>query len=94
MRLIRRLRPDVTIWFHQPQDLVRATGPSVGVARRFARLVGACGIRPLPRPPGSATDWQHEALPGTRSFVVELTPGELGILEAGRWTHAVLELAR
>ncbi|MGH3081877.1 MAG: penicillin-insensitive murein endopeptidase, partial [Gaiellaceae bacterium] len=26
MRLIRRLRPDVTIWFHQPQSLVRAWG--------------------------------------------------------------------
>ena len=93
MRLIRRLRPDVTIWFHQPQDLVRATGPSVAVARRFARLV-RMRFRELARPPGSATDWQHEALPGTRSFVVELAPGELGILEAGRWTHAVLELAR
>ena len=93
MRLIRRLRPDVTIWFHQPQDLVRATGPSVAVARRFARLV-RMRFRALPRPPGSATDWQHEALPGTRAFVVELAPGELGILEAGRWTHAVLELAR
>ena len=92
MRLIRRLRPDVTIWFHQPQDLVRATGPSVGVAREFARLV-RMRFRALPRPPGSATDWQHEALPGTRAFVVELPPGELGILEAGRWTHAVLELA-
>jgi Zinc carboxypeptidase/Penicillin-insensitive murein endopeptidase len=92
MRLIRRLRPDVTIWFHQPQDLVRATGPSVAVARRFARLV-RMRFRELPRPPGSATDWQQESLPGTRAFVVELPPGQLGILEAGRWTHAVLELA-
>ena len=36
--LIRRLRPDVTIWFHQPQGLVRAWGRSQAVARRYARL--------------------------------------------------------
>ncbi len=40
IRLIQRLRPDVTIWFHQPQGLVRASGPSVTIARRYARLAG------------------------------------------------------
>src|SRR5690349_19360950 len=30
--LISRLRPDVTIWFHQHQDLVRAWGRSQAVA--------------------------------------------------------------
>jgi protein MpaA len=92
MRLIRRLRPLVTIWFHQPQNLVRATGRSVAVARRYARLAGL-RFRPLPRPPGSATAWQHLALPGTRAFVVELPPGELGIRDAGRYARAVLRLA-
>lgn len=92
MRLIRRLRPDVTIWFHQPQGLVRATGASTAVARRYARLAHM-RFRPLPRPPGSATAWQHRALPGTRAFVVELPPGPLGIRSAGRYARAVLELA-
>ena len=91
MRLIRRLRPRVTIWFHQPQSLVRATGASVGVARRYARLAGM-RFRALPRPPGSATAWQHRALPGTKAFVVELPPGELGVREAGRYAEAVLRL--
>src|SRR4051794_14349418 len=36
--LVRRLHPDVTIWFHQHQDLVRAWGSSQGAARRYARL--------------------------------------------------------
>src|SRR3954471_16483855 len=27
--VIRRFRPDVTLWFHQPQTVVRAWGPSV-----------------------------------------------------------------
>jgi len=50
-------------------------------------------FRILPRPPGSATDWQHAALPGTRAFVVELPRGELGIREAGRYSRAILRLA-
>jgi Penicillin-insensitive murein endopeptidase/Zinc carboxypeptidase len=91
MELIRRLRPDVTIWFHQPQALVRASGPSVRIARRFARLAGM-RFRRLPWPPGSATAWQHGELPGTTAFVVELARGELGIREAGRYARAVREL--
>jgi Penicillin-insensitive murein endopeptidase/Zinc carboxypeptidase len=91
MRLILRLRPDVTIWFHQPQGLVRASGPSVPIARRYARLAGM-RFAHLPWPPGSATAWQHGALPGSRAFVVELAPGELGIREAGRYVLAVLRL--
>jgi protein MpaA len=92
MRLIRRLRPRVTVWFHQPRALVRATGRSTGIARRFARLAGMRFER-LPRPPGSATEWQHRALPGTRAFVVELFPGSLSVRDAGRYTRALLQLA-
>src|SRR3954451_3340791 len=39
--LIRREHPDVTIWFHQPQGVVRAWGHSVAEARRFARAAAA-----------------------------------------------------
>ena len=39
-KLILRLRPAVTIWFHQPQSVVRAWGPSRATARRYARLAG------------------------------------------------------
>jgi hypothetical protein len=92
LRLIRRLRPDVTIWFHQPQALVRAWGPSVGIARRYARLA-RMRFRRLEWPPGSATAWQHGALPRSRAFVVELRRGPLGIREAGRYAGAILRLA-
>jgi Zinc carboxypeptidase/Penicillin-insensitive murein endopeptidase len=91
MTLIRRLRPDVTIWFHQPQGLVRAWGPSVSIARRYARLAGMRFAR-LAWPPGSATAWQHGALPATRAFVVELAPGELGLRASGPYARAVLGL--
>ncbi len=91
MALIRRLRPDITIWFHQPQRLVRAWGPSVAIGRRYARLAGM-RFRRLPWPPGAATAWQHAAFPRSRAFVVELRPGELGIREAGRYAEAVRRL--
>jgi murein peptide amidase A len=89
-RLILRLRPDVTIWFHQPQSVVRAWGPSRGTARRYARLAGV-PYRSLRWPPGSASRWQNGL--GGISFVVELPSGELGDAAARRYAEAVLRLA-
>ena len=89
-KLILRLRPDVTIWFHQPQSLVRAWGPSRATARRYARLAGV-RYRSLQWPPGSASRWQNGI--GQVSFVVELPPGELGGAAARRYANAVLGLA-
>jgi protein MpaA len=89
-KLILRLRPDVTIWFHQPQSLVRAWGPSRATARRYARLAGV-PYRTLAWPPGSASRWQNGI--GQVSFVVELPPGELAGDAARRYAAAVLRLA-
>ena len=91
MRLIRDVRPEITIWFHQPQGLVRAWGPNVPIARRYARLAGM-RFRRLPWPPGAATAWQHTEFPRARAFVVELRPGAMGIREAGRYADAVRRL--
>jgi hypothetical protein len=82
----------VTVWFHQPEDLVRATGVSSGIARRFAQQVGL-PFRDLPRPPGSATDWQERVLPATRGFVVELPAGDLFIRSVGPYVAALHRLA-
>lgn len=89
-KLILRLKPDVTLWFHQPQSVVRAWGPSRSVARRYARLAGA-PYRSLEWPPGSASRWQNGL--GQVSFVVELPPGELPDAAARRYANAVLLLA-
>ena len=88
-KLILRLRPDVTIWFHQPHGVVRAWGPSRGIARRYARLAGV-PYRAIEWPPGSASRWQNGL--GLRSFVVELPPGELPGAAADRHAAAVLRL--
>ncbi len=90
-KLILRLRPDVTIWFHQPQSVVRAWGPSRAIARRYARLAGVA-YRSLAWPPGSASRWQNGI--GQRSFVVELPPGELSLPAARRHAKAVLALSQ
>ena len=88
-RLILRLRPDVTIWFHQPQSVVRAWGPSRVAARRYARLAGV-PYRTIQWPPGSASRWQNGI--GQISFVVELPAGELEDAAARRYAEAVLRL--
>jgi murein endopeptidase len=90
-RLIRRLEPEVTIWFHQPQALVRAWGQSMPAARRYARLAGM-RFRPIRWPRGTAPNWQNHNFPGTSSFVVELPPGPLTPAAANRQARAVLAL--
>ena len=89
-KLILRLRPDITIWFHQPQALVRAWGPSRTVARRYARLAGV-PYRTIAWPAGSASRWQNGL--GQISFVVELGSGELPDAVARRYADAVARLA-
>lgn len=77
-RLITRLHPQVTIWFHQHWgggSFVRAWGQSVPTARRFAALAGI-GFRLLRWPAGTAPNWQNHRFPGTASFVVELPRGK------------------
>ena len=60
MRLIRRIEPDITIWFHQPLALVDASG-DVRLERRYARLVGLPLVH-LDRLHGTATSWQKHVL--------------------------------
>jgi murein peptide amidase A len=92
VRLIDALRPQITIWFHQPQGVVRAWGPSVPTARRFASLADY-PYRSIRWPYGTASNWQNHRFPGTASFVVELPPGPVPQARVGRWVHAIRALA-
>lgn len=71
-RLIRRIQPDLTIWFHQPFGIVDRSGGNPFVERRFSQLVGLPLVRLHGRYPGSATRWQNHAFPASTAFVVEL----------------------
>ncbi len=76
MRLVRRIRPAVTITFHQHMDLVDESGGDRGIARRYAQLAGLRATC-LTFLPGEETAWSNHTLPGTTSFVVELPAGPI-----------------
>jgi murein peptide amidase A len=88
MRLVRRIRPAATIWYHQHMDLVDMAGGDRGVARRYAHLAG---LEPtcLTFLSGEATAWSNHTLPGTTSFVVELPAGRVAPVALSRHVRAV-----
>jgi murein peptide amidase A len=92
-RLILRLRPRVTIWFHQHMDLVWAWGPSSAAGRLYAH---ASGMRFYHRHwlPGTATNWQNHRLRHTVALTVELPAGRLSAPAIRRQLHAILTVAR
>jgi protein MpaA len=93
VRLIRRARPQISIWFHQHMDLVDESGGQATVEQRFAALVGLPLAR-LTREPGSAVGWENHAFPGTTAFVVELPAGSLPAPAVRRDSNAVVAIGR
>jgi murein peptide amidase A len=91
-RLVLRVRPQVSIWFHQHLDVVDESGGDVRIEARFASLV-RLPLRRLTRYPGSATGWENHVLPGTTSFVVELPAGHVSPGRVGVFTRAIRSLA-
>lgn len=91
-RLILRLQPFVTIWFHQPLGVVGRTKSSSVLQRRFARLSGL-PLKRLPSYPGSATSWERRAIPVTTAFVVELPGGKMGARAVSRYARTVLTVS-
>jgi murein peptide amidase A len=88
MALVRRIRPAVTIWYHQHMNLVDLSGGDRGVARRYAQLAG---LRPtcLTFLSGTATSWSNHAFRGTTAFVVELPAGPIPAAALTRHLRAV-----
>jgi protein MpaA len=90
--LIRRLRPGVTIWYHQHATLVDDSGGDRRIERRYGRLVGL-PFRHFGNFPGSITGWQNATFPRDTAFVVELPAGSLSPESVARHVAAVLALA-
>lgn len=93
VRLVRRLRPGVTIWYHQHADLVDDSGGDRRIERRYARLTGL-PFRHFGTFPGSITSWQNATFRTDTAFVVELPAGRLSTRDVQRHVRAVLALAR
>jgi protein MpaA len=95
-RIVRRLHPAVTIWFHQharPVPFVRAWGQSAPGGRLLAHLA-RIPFRLLPWMDGTAPNWQNHRLPGTSSYVIELPPGPLSSGLEQRIGTAIVRIAR
>jgi protein MpaA len=90
--LIARLRPAITIWFHQPLAVVDDSGGSRVIERRFAR-VARLPFHRLTRFPGSAAGWQDARFPATTAFVVELPAGRPSAGAVARYARAVTGVA-
>jgi protein MpaA len=92
-RLIRRLRPRVSIWFHQHRDAVDESGGNVTVERAYATRVGLSLAR-LVREPGSVVGWENHLLRGSTAFVVELPRGRLSRAAIVRYGRAAISVGR
>jgi protein MpaA len=91
-RVILKVRPDITIWFHQYETVVDSSSGSMAIEDRFADRV-ALPLRRLSRFPGSATTWQAHRFPKATAFVVELPAGALTARATRAYARAVLALA-
>jgi beta-N-acetylhexosaminidase len=89
MALIRRVRPQVTVWYHQHLRLVTLEhGGDNGLIRAYARRVGL-PARWIAYLRGTATSWQNHRVSPT-AFVVELPAGPLSAASARVHARAVL----
>lgn len=91
-RLVLNERPDVTIWFHQPFDLIDRPNGNPFAARRFSELIGLPLARLRGPYPGSVSRWQNHRFPGATAFVAEL-PQHVSNTLAARGATAVRTLA-
>ena len=95
MKLNRKLRFDLAIWYHQPWG--RTLAPCNRDRRwafLYARLSGLrSGRCDRGYYPGSATSWQRHSS-GTTAFVVEFAAGTRPRPEIRRHARAVIRLAR
>ena len=75
MRFVRRIRPQLGIYYHQHMGItVRARSVDTAVQRDYARRTGL-PLRWLPNYHGTAIGWQNDLISGGTAFVVELKAG-------------------
>jgi protein MpaA len=89
---ILRIKPALTIWYHQPLAEVYGSDPHVAVLKRYARLSGL-PYRRMTAPRGAATRWQRRHFASAPAFVVEFPAGPISTTTARRNAKAVLALS-
>jgi N-acetylmuramoyl-L-alanine amidase len=89
----KRIRPNVSIWYHQHLRLVTDDAGDPRLERLYARRSGL-PWRNIGFYRGSAISWLNHRFHGTTSFVVELPAGSLSRAGAERQAGAVRAVAR
>jgi protein MpaA len=93
MAFVRRLQPDLSIWYHQPWGAVLACHGNARTAVEYARLVGmrtscrGAGLR------GTAISWETHTFPRSSAFVVEMPPGRISGRSALQQARGALTVA-
>ena len=96
LAMVRRIRPDVTIWYHQ--HLTMVIRPPLPWRQALARTYEATSRLPMRSYPGgrlygTATSWQHAEQPLSAALVVELPAGALPAAAVRRHSAAVRAVA-
>jgi protein MpaA len=91
MRLVRQVRPQLAIYYHQHLGItVRERGIDQAVQREYARRTGL-PLRATPDYRGTAVQWENHLVSDGSAFVVELRAGPA---DAALHADTVLALAR
>jgi protein MpaA len=96
MALVRRVRPDVTIWYHQHATMViRPDGAWRQALARTYERTSRLSMRRYPDTGlrGTASSWQQRELPRSLALVVELPAGRLDAPAVARHADAVRRTA-
>ena len=72
MSFVRRIRPDVSVWYHQDWNAVLACKGRPDDGARYAKLVPMRTSCRGNRLHGTVVSWQQHAIRGSDAFVVEL----------------------
>ncbi len=93
IEFISEIKPEISVWYHQPWGAVLACRGRPALAARYAKLVGmrtSCrgnGLR------GTVISWENAELPESHAFVVELPAGAIRARAARRHAEAAITLA-
>ena len=93
MAFVRRIQPDLSIWYHQPWGAVLVCKGRPPIAAEYAKLVGmrtSCRGKGLH---GTAITWETHVFPGSAAFVVEMPAGKIQGTTADRQARAALTVA-
>jgi protein MpaA len=93
MGFVRRIRPDVSVWYHQDWNAVLACKGRPRDGARYAKLVPMRTSCRGNRLHGTVVSWEQHVVAGADAFVVELA-GRVSQGQVGRHAGAAIAVAR